>query len=97
MGRYPVNAWGLQDMHGNVWEWCLDNGHENYEGGPIDGGAWLNNNSEKSDTRLLRGGSWLYTTRNCRSAQRDHAKPSYATGDVGFRVVCHRRSPSLRP
>ena len=51
-----ANAWGLCDMHGNVWEWCLDYWHNNYEGAPTDGSAWI----EEGDStfRVLRGGSW---------------------------------------
>jgi formylglycine-generating enzyme required for sulfatase activity len=97
---FPTNAWGLHDMHGNVQEWCLDHWHPNYQGSPTDGSAWLDGeglnpekNSEKS--RLLRGGSWYYYPRYCRSAYRAHFRPDHAYGHVGFRVVCLPQDPSL--
>jgi formylglycine-generating enzyme required for sulfatase activity len=97
VGMFPANAWSLQDMHGNVWEWCLDHWHENYEGAPIDGSAWRNNNSEQDGARLLRGGSWYYDPRNCRSACRALGQPDDAYDVVGFRVVCLPQGPSLNP
>jgi formylglycine-generating enzyme required for sulfatase activity len=102
VGMYPANAWGLQDMQGNVWEWCLDEWHESYEGAPSDGRAWVDaaegeKSKESVKTRLLRGGSWDVITRYCRSAYRDHAQPDNANNNVGFRVVCSPQSPSFLP
>jgi formylglycine-generating enzyme required for sulfatase activity len=45
VGMFPANAWGMQDMHGNVWEWCLDHWHQSYEGAPTDGSAWVEDDS----------------------------------------------------
>ena len=80
------NAWGLYDMHGNVWEWCADQWHDNYQGAPTDGSAWLS--SDESKHRLLRGGSWRSPAENCRSAYRYHLTPADRDYDGGFRVVC---------
>ncbi|MFN9629345.1 MAG: formylglycine-generating enzyme family protein [Cyanobacteriota bacterium] len=97
VGRFPANAWGLKDMHGNVWEWCLDHWHDNYgegnntdqEKAPDDGSAGLHNQTIKDEKdRLLRGGSWGGIPRNCRSAVRFHVKPVGVGDNVGFRVVC---------
>jgi formylglycine-generating enzyme required for sulfatase activity len=83
-------------MHGNVWEWCLDHWHENHEGAPIDGSAWLTKHAGASDMdRLLRGGSWSSYPRLCRSAYRFHDRPADAADLVGFRVVCLPQGPSL--
>jgi formylglycine-generating enzyme required for sulfatase activity len=92
---FPPNAWGLQDMHGNVWEWCLDSWHDSYEGAPADGTAWVSGGDQ--DRRLLRGGSWFNFPRYCRSAYRTHFQPVYASIDVGFRVCCLPEGPSLNP
>ncbi len=86
VGSFPANAFGLYDMHGNVWEWCLDHWHGNYEGAPPDGSAWLS--EEKSSERLLRGGSWCSVPRSCRSAVRNVFAPGDRLNGSGFRVVC---------
>ncbi|NJM48783.1 MAG: formylglycine-generating enzyme family protein [Alkalinema sp. RU_4_3] len=88
VGSFPANAFGLYDMHGNVYEWCLDHWHDNYEGAPIDGTAWCEKGSDADAARVLRGGSWITDPRWCRSAYRyDLAAGSPYDGLVGFRVV----------
>jgi formylglycine-generating enzyme required for sulfatase activity len=86
VGIFPANAFGLHDMHGNVWEWCLDHWHDSYVGAPIDGMAWID--QEQDSNRLLRGGSWLYNPANCRSAVRNLNAPDDHNIILGFRVVC---------
>jgi formylglycine-generating enzyme required for sulfatase activity len=81
-----ANAFGLCDIHGNVWEWCLDHWHDNYENAPNDGSAWLTDNEEAS--RVRRGGSWDTFPRFCRSASRDFNIPANVNYVIGFRVVC---------
>ncbi len=88
VGMFPANAWGLHDMHGNVWEWCADHWHANYEGAPDDGRPWLDENVNEEKARLLRGGSWFTLPWLCRSAYRGDILPVFRNGDVGFRVCC---------
>jgi formylglycine-generating enzyme required for sulfatase activity len=111
VGMFPANAWGLHDLHGNVWEWCLDHWHASYEGAPTDGRAWLNATDQRelsiskevndetkdSQPRLLRGGALGSNPRHCRSACRDHDRPDIANFSVGFRVVCLPQGPFLNP
>ena len=56
VGSFGANAWGLHDMHGNVWEWTEDCWHDSYVGAPRDGSAWTV--GENCGQRVLRGGSW---------------------------------------
>ncbi|MDJ0713855.1 MAG: SUMF1/EgtB/PvdO family nonheme iron enzyme [Prochloraceae cyanobacterium] len=89
VGKFPPNAFGLYDMHGNVFEWCADAWHDNYEGAPNDGSAWTEGG--ESDTGVLRGGSWGVYPSFCRSAYRVYdliAGRVFISDDVGFRVVC---------
>jgi hypothetical protein len=79
---YPANAFGVHEMHGNVWEWCEDwygeygQKEETDPTGPKDG-----------SNRVLRGGSWLNDARFCRSADRGNNFPSYRYSSLGFRVA----------
>jgi formylglycine-generating enzyme required for sulfatase activity len=87
-GKQP-NAWGLADMHGNVFEWCQDWYHETYYGAPTDGSAWLSRGEQKY--RVLRGGSWSYLAASyARSAIRGSNTPDIRYTTVGFRVVAVR-------
>ena len=81
-----ANAWGLCDMHGNVFEWCQDYWHNNYENAPEDGSAWLTDNSDAF--RVRRGGSWIFDPSYCRSAFRGSYNPDDRNGNLGFRVSC---------
>lgn len=86
-GTKPVglklpNAWGLYDMHGNVFEWCSD-WYGAYGSGPDTDPVGPNTGS----SRVLRGGDWIGDARGCRSAYRDFANPGFADSDVGFRVA----------
>ena len=88
VGSFGVaNNFGLYDMHGNVYEWCQDHWHNNYEGAPTDGSAWLSNKKD-SNRRLLRGGSWYDYPAYCRSASRYDLNLGNFDPDIGFRVVC---------
>jgi formylglycine-generating enzyme required for sulfatase activity len=84
VNKFFPNAFGLYDMHGNVWEWCEDGWHKNYQNAPRDGSSW-NDNHSQSSIRVLRGGSWINNPRTCRSAYR--VDDVYRNDYRGFRVV----------
>ena len=91
VGSFPANAFGLHEVHGNVWEWVEDCHHPNYEGAPSDGSAWTTQNEGDCGRRHIRGGSMLWSPpAGIRSATRDlnpQVTPSYRSDNVGFRVA----------
>jgi formylglycine-generating enzyme required for sulfatase activity len=88
VGTFPANAFGLYDIHGNVWEWCQDIWHGNYQGAPKDGIAWIDFEAAEDPNRLLRGGSWYSLPRYCRSASRSFVDVRFGDDNYGFRVAC---------
>ncbi|NEQ33920.1 MAG: SUMF1/EgtB/PvdO family nonheme iron enzyme [Leptolyngbya sp. SIO4C5] len=87
VGIFLANAFGLYDMHGNVYEWCRrDYGYKTSEEARNDGSAWIS--SGESNARPVRGGSWGNDPWYCRSASRDRYSPDLRYSFLGFRVVC---------
>ncbi|MEO0887257.1 MAG: SUMF1/EgtB/PvdO family nonheme iron enzyme [Cyanobacteria bacterium J06648_10] len=83
VGIFSPNSFGLYDMHGNIWEWCLDGWHDTYENAPTDGNVWKSSDERK----VLRGGSWGSNPANCRSAHRDRLARDGRIHNLGFRVM----------
>ena len=81
-----ANAFGLSDMHGNVWEWCQDHWHSDYKGAPADETAWTEGGDDSR--RVIRGGAWDYIPWGCRSAFRDYFSREDHFTYTGFRVSC---------
>ena len=81
--KYP-NELGLYDMSGNVYEWVEDQWHDNYEGTPINGSAWVDR--DEGAGRVFRGGSWGNGPRNCRVSYRINFAPTFRGNDLGFRL-----------
>ena len=93
VGKYPRNGYGLYDMAGNVWEWCLDEFQADFyrnsptknpfAGGNID--DVINGGTNKTVMRVLRGGSWSSNGLNLRVASRNRYFPTNTVGNDGFR------------
>ena len=84
VGEKLPNAFGLHDMHGNVWEWTQDCWNESYNGAPTDGSAWTRGDCS---LRVVRGGSWNYNPQSLRSAYRDRSSTAGRGNVSGFRVA----------
>ena len=87
VGSFHSNNFGLYDMIGNVWEWCEDYWHDDYENAPIDGSAWITD-PPLLKKRVMRGGSWVSNEYNCRSASRITDWPEAKYNCLGFRIAC---------
>ena len=86
VGQFGANAYGLYDMHGNVWEWCLDHQRANYDDALKDCSVWIS--SSGSTPRICRGGSWDTLPRYCRTVCRNGFSPVKRYSFVGLRVCC---------
>jgi formylglycine-generating enzyme required for sulfatase activity len=90
LGRKFPNELGLYDMSGNVWEWCADDWHSNYEAAPVDGSAWID--AKGGSYRVNRGGGWFSNPRDCRSADRSYSYQVYRNDYLGFRLALSLQS-----
>lgn len=84
VGSFPANAFGLHDMHGNIWEWCEDAWNAAYHGAPTDGSAWLTGDAS---SRVQRGGSWVDYPQDFRSAHRVRGDTTRRNPTSGFRLA----------
>ena len=85
VGSYAPNAFGLYDMHGNMFEWVADCWQENLAGSPADGSVW--NDGADCEKRSWRGGGWFNDPQSLRSGLRDSGAPTVKSNDIGFRVA----------
>ncbi len=91
VGSFGPNAFGLYDMHGQVWEWCSDKWHSNYDGAPTDGSSW---ETGTDYYWVQRGGSWNDLAVNCRAAYRSYDSAGPLNWLRGFRVAVALAVPS---
>lgn len=84
VGKKKQNPWGLYDMHGNIYEWCEDIWHDNYQNAPENNEPWIQGNDTR---RVLRGGCWFNGSRDCRSAYRGRVHHGYRYYYYGFRIA----------
>jgi len=89
VGQKEPNGLGLYDLSGNIWEWCQDLWHPNYEGAPPDSSPWLNDisGSGAGRRRVLRGGSWNFNALNARTTYRDWNNSDYRFFVIGLRLA----------
>ena len=85
VGAKKPNAWGLYDVHGYLWEWCLDAGHENYQQAPTDGSAWVKGGQAKQG--VIRGGSWKDKAEKLTSSYRSLVSATLKDDAVGLRCI----------
>jgi len=89
-----ANAFGLYDMHGNVWEWCLDTWHDNYAMAPDDGRSW--EKEANNYVKVIRGGAWNSYAGQCRATSRNRITAPFKLSDIGFRVVAEAKDKTGR-
>lgn len=92
VGLKKPNSFELYDVHGNVWEWCEDVWHYDYEEAPYDGSAWIEGGDQ--DRRVVRGGSWNHNRVSASAVARSRSNPFNRNFVIGFRVVSAVRPPS---
>ncbi|MCK9802335.1 formylglycine-generating enzyme family protein [Pseudomonas sp. MAFF 302030] len=87
VGSYPANAFGVYDMHGNVYEWTADCYHPNYVGAPTDGSAWMDANNGECIAAMMRGNDWGEAPVFSRSGNRNNRDRDVRGDFLGFRVA----------